>query len=312
MDIYPQDLGREACRQVGRHRLWYVGSDAGDAPAPRRPRAKPPGTPLRVYFFWSLVISVAAAIWLGFSFWITLFVCVIGSVVLHPMACLPGGASRQAWSRPDAPNQEQARLTVQEVAAVQTECHDPLLVRYLELVRTALTLPAGAGLGAEAERGVRDALRALGRAVENLPLRTPEALPRDAGDLRAASARMEADAQGEADPVIAASLLRRAEALRRQAETLTRVGVILRRHQALRDELGDQMGALRTSLSASALGQAGGGLELAGLAAHVQQVAREADAVTAARVEVDALGSRAEANAAVPASELRIKVFPPD
>ena len=301
MDVYPQDLGREAGRQIERHRLWSVtGSveDAVDRPAPRRPV-----TPLGFYLGWGLFASLLAVVGLHVAFAVTFPFCMIGAFVWYGGVRSNGDASRQASGVPDSP---EARLTLKEVAAMQAECPDPLLRRYWDLVRTALTLPQSDGLGADGERSVREALRALGGAIENLPVRALDGLPGDTGDLRGAATRMEADAQGEADVVVAASLGRRAEALRRQAETLARVAVILRRNAALRDELADQMGALRTSLSASALGQDAGGLELAGLAAHIRQVAREADAVTAARVEVDTLLTRPE-----PGTAARVRVSPP-
>jgi len=66
------------------------------------------------------------------------------------------------------------------------------------------------------------------------------------------------------------------------------------------DKLADQISALRTSLSASALGHDQTGHELASLAAHIQQVAREADAITAARIEVDTLLHQPQAITTVP------------
>ena len=73
----------------------------------------------------------------------------------------------------------------------------------------------------------------------------------------------------------------------------------------MREELADQIGALRTSLAAAALGGDDSGPELAGLAARIRRVASEANAVTAARVEVDTLLSQPRAHAIVPVAEER-------
>ncbi len=107
--------------------------------------------------------------------------------------------------------------------------------------------------------------------------------------------------------MIAASLHRRTEALQGQIETMSRVKIIMRRNMALRDELADQIGALRTSLTAAALDQDGGGPELALLAASIRRVASEANAVTAARVEVDTLLSQPIPNFVARAEEVQMQ-----
>jgi len=199
-----------------------------------------------------------------------------------------------------------ARLTEAEITLLQNRllqkgCDDPLLGMYLDLVRAAMHLAPLTTSQTDTERSAREAIRALGGAIETLPPQTLDGVPDSHAKLEATAARLAAEAEGEPDPVVAASLHRRVEALRGQAETAARVNVLLRRNLALREELADQIGALRTSLAAAALGGDDSGPELAVLAARIRRVASEANSVTAARVEVDALLSQPHAHAGVPA-----------
>ena len=212
---------------------------------------------------------------------------------------------QQGFAEPQA--SAYARLTEPEITLLQNKllqkgCDDPLLGMYLDLVWAAMNLSPLAASQAETERNAREAIRALGGAIEALPPRTPDGVPDSHTKLEATAARLASEATGESDPVVAASLCRRAEALRGQGETAARVQVLLRRNLALREELADQVGALRTSLAAAALGGNDSGPELAGLSARIRRVASEANAVTAARVEVDALLSQPHAHAGIPAA----------
>ena len=87
--------------------------------------------------------------------------------------------------------------------------------------------------------------------------------------------------------MIAASLRRRAESLLRRSDTAARTSLLLRRNRALREEVGEQIRALQTSLTALQVGGRQSVPELSGLAASIHRVALEANAVTVARAEVD-------------------------
>ena len=110
--------------------------------------------------------------------------------------------------------------------------------------------------------------------------------------LRAEAQTQIENAQGETDAVIAASLRRRAESLLRRADTAAKTLLLLRRNRALRDEVNEQIKALRTSLTALQIGGRQSTPELSGLAASIHRVALEANAVTVARAEVDTLLSQ--------------------
>ena len=67
-----------------------------------------------------------------------------------------------------------------------------------------------------------------------------------------------------------------------------------RRNRALRDEVNEQIKALRTSLTALQIGGRQSAPQLSGLAASIHRVALEANAVTVARAEVDTVLSQPE------------------
>jgi hypothetical protein len=316
MEIYPEDLGPRQCRQVLEDRMWCVGTDGGRAAAPPgfpsgRVQAQPKPRPasIRKYFVGSLYTVFAAwtiEIVFHFSFWGAFIFCTIIAILWRDRR---GGQAhtmpsvQQGFAEPKTGTY--ARLTEAEITLLQNNllkkgCDDPLLGMYLELVWAAMTLAPLTPSQTETERSAREAIRALGGAIETLPPRTLDGVPDSTTKLEAVAARLESEATGEPDPVVAASLHRRVEALRGQAETVARVRVLLRRNLALREELADQVGALRTSLAAAALGGDDSGPELAGLAARIRRVASEANAVTAARVEVDALLSQPHVRAGIP------------
>ena len=319
MDIYPEDLGPRHCRQVLENRLLYV-SKAGPEWAQGlnishsgRVQSPPKHAPIPR---WQYIVGGLMAVWLPtglfqFSPWgVLLFYAVIALLWWR----LRGVQARRLPARQggfaESPAGAYARLTEPEVTHLQNALlrkggDDPLLGMYLELVWAAMHLAPLATSRDDTERNAREAIRALGGAIESLPPQTVEGVPDSHAKLQAAAARLASEATGETDPVVAASLGRRVEALRGQAETVARVRVLLRRNLALREELADQVGALRTSLAAAALGGDDSGPELAGLAARIRRVASEANAVTAARVEVDTLLGQTRAN--VPAVEEEVR-----
>jgi len=318
MEIYPEDLGPRQCGQVLEHRMWCVGTDGGRVAAPsvspagriQAPRRRP--TSLWVYLGGSLYAASVMTGVFHFSFWITFIFCTIIALLWRDRRArtMPSGQKVSIEPQTGA----YSRLTETEITLLQNKllqkgCDDPLLGMYLELVWAAMNLSPLAASQAETERNAREAIRALGGAIETLPPRTLDGVTDSHTKLEATAARLAAEAEGEPDPVVAASLQRRIEALRGQAETVARVKVLLRRNLALREELADQVGALRTSLAAAALGGGDSGPELAGLAARIRRVASEANAVTAARVEVDALLSQPHSGVPTGTEESRRQIL---
>ena len=327
MEIYPEDLGPRQCRQVLEDRLlrgghgWAEPSAAltvlpsGRVLLPNRRETIPT---------WLWVIWDSTAAWtvggIFGSVWWGAF-CLIASLGFlwwrrrgGPAQTAPAAwRGFAAWRGVTAPpTGTYARLSEPEISLLHNGLRrkgneDALLDLYLEMIWSAMhlsPLPAGQP---DTEKNAREAIRALGGAIEALPPRPLDGVPADYAGLQAMAASLAADAPLESDPVVAASLHRRAEALRGQAETVARVRVLLRRNEALRAELSDQIGALRTSLAAASLGGGDGGPELAGLAARIRRVASEANAVTAARVEVDALLSQRDARADAPGAEEEVQ-----
>ena len=126
----------------------------------------------------------------------------------------------------------------------------------------------------------------LGDSITGLPLLASDGTPDDPAAFQLQADQLGAEADAERDPVIAASLRRRADALHRQAETAARTNTLLRRNEALRQEIAGQIAALQTSLTALRVGGAQAVYELADVAANIQQVAIEAGAITQARSEI--------------------------
>ena len=315
MEIYPEDLGPWQCGQVLEDRLLRGGWGPAAAPS-----VLPSGrvqSPYKPELFWVCVCLAGSLAGAGLialcqvPFWIICIIYIVLTIHWRQRrkirACMMSPAAQNS-AEPETGTY--AHLTEAEIAQLQNALlrpgsADPLLGMYLELVWAAMhlgLLPAGQP---DTEKNAREAIRALGGAIEALPPRTLDGVPADYARLQAMAAGLAADAPLESDPVVAASLHRRAEALRGQAETVARVRVLLRRNEALRAELSDQIGALRTSLAAASLGGGDGGPELAGLAARIRRVASEANAVTAARVEVDALLSQRDARAGSAEGEAR-------
>ena len=159
---------------------------------------------------------------------------------------------------------------------------DPLHRAFLDLVQEAIRCD---DVPPEAEASVRAALCDLGDAVAGLPVPVGEtdeaiALRQRAGDLAAL-------ARTETDGVVAASLLRQADALLREADAKDAANRQARRVRALRSELAAQIAALRAGLSALGAGRADAAV-LARSADTVRGVAREAASLAAAREELDA------------------------
>lgn len=186
---------------------------------------------------------------------------------------LPKIQVRNAVSKP---------VTRVELEALQAEASEEWTQNYLRLVREA----AERQIAPQAADAVRDALSVLGVAIEQLPKGL--AVSASPENLRAEAAQTAEAAQGETDPVVAASWQRRAEALTRAADLATRSQTLMRRTAALRDEATMQIEALRLSLT-SLRTDTGDSPEMLPLAEAVHAIAAETAALAAARAELDAV-----------------------
>ena len=172
------------------------------------------------------------------------------------------------------------------------ETQDPLERSFLLLARDVLRAQ---NIPANAQDEMRQAMRAIGEALYRLPQAGESASSVLAADQRGDSLTLHARAQREADPVVAASLLRQAEALEAAATASENGVVVARRVRALRAELKAQIEVLRAAipgmgrpLPTNADSHAAQSEEALGrIADSVRRVATEAVAVTKAQDELD-------------------------
>lgn len=211
-----------------------------------------------------------------------------GALLAVPGLLSPGPFFRSLHKKPLTPGEVETLLAA-------TPPDHALERAYLNLALAAIRQPSSrtrAG-AAGAEDDVRDALRALGEAIDNLPPGAQSGAPDvDTTALQRDAQQTLVRAETEPDPVIGASLRRRAEALERAAEAANRSALLLRRGAALRDELLAQTEALRLGLTAfdagGSVASLDAGANLRRLAESVRDVAHEARSVALAREELDA------------------------
>jgi len=147
----------------------------------------------------------------------------------------------------------------------------------------------------EAEEGLREAIRAIGDAIDRLPP-LPASSTVDAIALHQNALTVRVRADTETDAITQASLARQADALERSALAAERSSVHLRRTNALHQELTAQIEALRLGLTAFYTGDA----DITGLTAlseNVRTVAAEATSVAEARTELDSISTYSSASA---------------
>jgi hypothetical protein len=309
VNVYPEDLGSWRHLQI-MHRRTYaeaVGSQS-DVPrleSPPSPRLGPLGR------FWArgsgLTPEQAARVLPGCAMatmthqylWPLLWVFLGG---LFPVVAVAGGKLGQAdptWALPYLTGStgiaaylsarlcrsvvrkaNRTPLKPGEVEALPG-VYDDLERAYLGLVLQAIrqTVPA------QAEAEVRKTLRALGEAIAELPGVAPA--DDDSGEILREAERLRGEAAAEPDAVVAESLERQAESLARRAESVRRSALLVRRMAMIRQEMAVQMETLRAGLAAFTTG-AGNVADLVHLADSVRRVATEADAIAAAREELDA------------------------
>jgi len=213
-------------------------------------------------------------------------------------AFVPRSVLRQISRRP---------LTLAEADVLYetaTVRRDRLERAYLGLVRDVLaceTVPAGA-----AQDNLRDALRSLGDTISRLPASARDTRPhQDAAALGREAFDLKSRAATETDPLVAASLLRRAGALNQRANLRTpEQEAAARRARALRQELESHVETLRDGLLTFEAGKMDASA-LKHLAQAVQHVSSDAQAVQEARAELDdeALAAVLSANMAPVATQ---------
>ncbi|MES2462562.1 MAG: hypothetical protein V4671_18420 [Armatimonadota bacterium] len=190
-------------------------------------------------------------------------------------------------------------LSAAEIASLLPLSGDELERSYLTLVmdvsRQEVASQAAAGIDAGPRADLREALQALGDAIDRLP--TGRVVGNGSGNersdimtevLRRTAEETLRQAQAEPDRVVAASLVRQVEALHRRADATARANTLVRRLSALRQEMAAETEALRAGLAAYYTG-AGDVADLTRLVQSVREVAREAASVTSAVEEVDGL-----------------------
>lgn len=292
MNLYPQDLGE----RIGEHILRQ-----------RPPQdAEEPSQSMQALVILCIGSLVATAIAGVCQLPISALFCAAVAVtaILFTLKSLRSEREQEANCEP---------ITDHEIAHLwkTLSARDPLMRAYLKVVRAILAVPAAPETTAEQE--VRGAVCALATAIESLPpleaapvsnMRPPLAerlsqaddLSLETGTPTDDPAALRAEAQcvaeravAEHDPIIRASLQRRAESLTRRAETAARTLMLLRRNQALREEIAEQISALRTNVTAFIVGGRQSAQDFVGLAARIQRVTEEANALTTARAEVDSV-----------------------
>ena len=283
MDVYPQDLGKKNCERVRCHRAAFVpGVAEWAAPEDTSSRTGRWARSVGVAFLLAIVLSRALYVPILPIFGFLLMVFGLSALLFDTIRRTRKTAACHGPGKAQGGNKS---LSFPDVLRLRETSDDPLQGKYLDLVQTALLLPPPSE--APVERTVRAAIHALGTAIEGLPRHSSSLLTDNPGVLNAEADRLAALSQTEPDAVIAASLERRAGAYAHRAETVIRAQTLLRRNDALRDEMADQVDALRTSLIASGITREIEDAGLTVLAANVQRIATEVNALSAARTEVE-------------------------
>jgi len=284
MNLFPEDLGEKRCRPLVARRAGRAVSPTEGAPPPvgfwgrrwlGRQKEQISGeeaqttlravrTPARVWSVVGLLPTPGAlACLLAFLFqpdthdapslllgagaggiWAWFF------AFAQPRRLLARG-HRRMYAQPVTPG---------EIAALLPQAHDELERSYLTLVMDVVRQEV-AGVqeqGPASGTDLRSALHALGDAIDRLPAtravghlslggETPDIMTEV---LRRTAAETLILAQAEPDRVVAASLIRRVEALHRRADATARANVLVRRFAVLRQEMAAETEALRAGLAA--------------------------------------------------------------
>jgi len=176
-----------------------------------------------------------------------------------------------------------APLTASEMSdLIQCAGDNQLMKEYLLLTREAIQQ---SNLPQQGEKNLREAIRALGDAIDRLP-ETPLAA--------ANSKEMKLDVEAtrnalmnEKDTVVYASLQRRLLAQESSLKSVERAMVISRRTQALRDEIFAQIESVRLGIASFQEGAHETGTNFSVIADSIRLVSAEASSVADAQVELD-------------------------
>ncbi len=177
-------------------------------------------------------------------------------------------------------------ITTIEIEAIGEDETDPLRLEYLGLLSA---LVSGQSTQETSETAsIRAAVRDISLGIAALPGQPTSDLLLDAGTLNREAACLGAEASGERDPVVAASLHRQAQARRQRAEAVGRSAALARRNDTLRREMLEHVKALKTLWGAAALEDGGGNYDMTALVENIKQVASEAKSLVEARQELAA------------------------
>lgn len=178
-------------------------------------------------------------------------------------------------------------LVESELELLAEKAETDLERTFLSLVRDAIRT----GLPDPPATQVRRSIAALGEALDSLPEVSPSAV--DPAALRAEADGIDALSLAETDRVTSDSHSRRADALRRRAESAERTTLAGKRTVALKAEIQAQMEALREGLAAlSADGATTALADLASLAESVRTVAAEAVSAIDAEAEIERISPK--------------------
>ncbi len=235
--------------------------------------------PVALLALWEIVVALPSD-WLLLAEATTVW----GAITGLSMSVLPRRALHKVYKEP---------LSAAEINSLLLSKMIGVDRAYIELIREA----AAQAIPPDAERGLRDALRALGRAIDSLP---PDATPpQNAAVLRQKATDALAHAHQESDEIAAASLTRQANALARQAASIDRTTQVLHQTNVLRAEVLAQIAALRAGLTDYSLSGTADTILLAMLSQDAQRVADEAVGVAHARRELDVFVAAPTRTAAV-------------
>lgn len=262
MDIYPDDL---APADEARVQQWRVIARPGD-----------------ITTFVGALLGIVPATFV--TQWFTLAPDVTAGLLT--MAAGTGYGLGYAMRCSVRKKQREKPMTTTEIEAIGKDEADLLRLEYMGLLSALVS--GRSAQGASEAASTRAAVRDIGLGLVALPGQPPTDLLLNAGTLNTEAARLGAEAAGERDPVVAASLHRQAEARRQRAEAIGRSAALARRNDILRREMLEHVRALKTLCGAAALEDGGGNYDMTALVENIKQVASEAKSLGEARQELAA------------------------
>ena len=301
MDIYPQDLGNSNHANVLNIRSISVRARHRLTPKITSTSFSTPWTPIRRLWTYGLsiddqvaesatpafdVCNSVAVQWIPTDFRWTFVKVLLFAFLVLPLEpyILPFQLLYYGWLKPRTIMKEMyQRLNHDDTLALTNATSDPLAADFFKLVEVAVHMP---GVVSREDLGrVRAAFCSLGNSISLLPML--QVTTQDAARLKAEAHSFVEHAKTEPDPVVAASFQRRADAILQRAESADHSNTVLRRSQVLRDELREQIWALRASMTTAALNTDHHAGRLADVAANIQQIAGQANSVAAAQAELE-------------------------